>query len=190
VSDNGEIIVGYCSFDGSPFASTGFIWTPNTGVIDVNQWLANNGVLVDPNFTIQTLSAMTPDGTKIFGYGQMLTPPYTRRDSGSPIPSGGRGPGHTGSGHRAVRSDPEPVRVGDPHGFRLADRDECRPLGVRRVRAAPHHLGARRAPAGRKSVTWDGRKASETAFPRVSTSRDSSRHKGRSCVASSGWTDR
>jgi len=79
VSDNGEIIVGYCSFDGSPFASTGFIWTPNTGVIDVNQWLANNGVLVDPNFTIQTLSAMTPDGTKIFGFGQMLTPPYTRR---------------------------------------------------------------------------------------------------------------
>jgi len=79
VSSDGRIVIGYCSFDGSPFATTGFVWTAATGVVDVNQWLADNGVLVDPNFTIQGLSAMTPDGTKIFGYGQMLTPPYTRR---------------------------------------------------------------------------------------------------------------
>ena len=52
---------------------------PSTGVVDANQYLADNGVLVDPNFTIQNLTAMTPDGIKIFGYGQMLTPPYTRR---------------------------------------------------------------------------------------------------------------
>ena len=29
---------------------------PGTGVVDVNQWLADNGVLVDPNFTIQSLT--------------------------------------------------------------------------------------------------------------------------------------
>src|SRR5262249_58714606 len=55
------------------------VWTAQTGVVDVNEWLANYGVLVDPNFTIQSLTAMTADGTKIYGYGQMLTPPYTRR---------------------------------------------------------------------------------------------------------------
>jgi len=79
VSTDGRIVVGYCSFDGSPFNPTGWVWTAQTGVEDVNQWLASYGVLVDPNFTIQGLTAMTPDGTKIFGYGQMLTPPYALR---------------------------------------------------------------------------------------------------------------
>lgn len=79
VTQDGQTIVGYCTFDGSPFGTTGFIWTPGTGVVDVNLWLANNGVLVDPNFTITGLAAITPDGTQIFGSGQMLTPPYTRR---------------------------------------------------------------------------------------------------------------
>jgi flagellar hook capping protein FlgD len=36
-------------------------------------------VLVDPNFTIQNMTTMTPDGRQLFGYGQMLTPPYAKR---------------------------------------------------------------------------------------------------------------
>jgi hypothetical protein len=40
---------------------------PSTGVVDVNQWLADNGVLVDPNFTIQNLGAMTPTGARSSG---------------------------------------------------------------------------------------------------------------------------
>ena len=79
VSSDGQIIIGYCTFDGSPFSVTGFVWTQSTGVMDVNPGLAKNGILVDPNFTIQSLSAMTPDGAQIFGYGQLLVPPYTRR---------------------------------------------------------------------------------------------------------------
>ena len=78
-SYDGHIALGYCSFDGTPFATTGFVWTPGTGVLDVNEFLANNGVLVDPNFTIQNMTTMTPDGRQLFGYGQMLTPPYARR---------------------------------------------------------------------------------------------------------------
>jgi uncharacterized membrane protein len=79
VSSNGRIVVGYCSYDGDPFYTTGFVWTQETGVVDVNVFLANNGVFVDPNFGIQSMNAMTPDGTQLFGFGQMLTPPYTRR---------------------------------------------------------------------------------------------------------------
>jgi uncharacterized membrane protein len=79
VSYDGHIAVGYCSFDGTPFSTTGFVWTPATGVIDVNEFLANNGVLVDPNFTIQNMITMTPDGRQLFGHGQMLTPPYTQK---------------------------------------------------------------------------------------------------------------
>src|SRR6185295_1872037 len=55
------------------------VWTQATGVIDVNEFLANNGVLAEPNFTIQNMTALTPDGRQLFGYGQMLVPPYTRK---------------------------------------------------------------------------------------------------------------
>jgi uncharacterized membrane protein len=79
VSADGKTVVGYCSFDGDPCYPTGFIWTPTTGVIDVNVFLAANGVYVDPNFGITSLTTMTPDGTQIFGYGRMLTPPYATR---------------------------------------------------------------------------------------------------------------
>src|SRR5580765_1828735 len=79
MSADGQVIVGYCSFEGDPFTTTGFIWTPQTGVEDINVFLADNDVFVDPNFTIRSMSAMTPDGSQLFGYGQMLTPPYTRK---------------------------------------------------------------------------------------------------------------
>jgi uncharacterized membrane protein len=79
VSDDGSIVIGYASFSGDPFDVAGFVWTEATGVVDVRQYMADQGVLIDPNFYIQGLTAMTPDGTKIFGYGQMLTSPYTRR---------------------------------------------------------------------------------------------------------------
>lgn len=87
VSANGKVVVGYCSFDGDPFFTTGFIWTPATGVIDINEYLADNGVFTDPNFVIQSMSAMTPDGKQLFGYGQQLTPPYTRRAFRISVPS-------------------------------------------------------------------------------------------------------
>jgi uncharacterized membrane protein len=79
VTANGDMIVGYCSFDGSPYWSTGFVWTQATGTIDVVNWLANKGVAVDPGFAIDGLSGITADGQWIFGYGRDLVSPYTRR---------------------------------------------------------------------------------------------------------------
>jgi hypothetical protein len=79
VSEDGRIVIGWASYYGDPFDVTGFVWTEETGVVDVNTFLANNGVFVDPNFSIKGLSAMTPDGTQIFGYGQNLVAPFTKR---------------------------------------------------------------------------------------------------------------
>lgn len=79
VSNDGRIVVGFASYYGDPFDVAGFVWTQQTGVVDAATFLANNGVFVDPNFAIKSLSAMTPDGTKIFGYGEMLVSPFTRR---------------------------------------------------------------------------------------------------------------
>src|SRR5262245_34206909 len=50
VSADGQIAVGYCTFAGDPFGTTGFVWTPQTGVQDVVEFLANHGILPDPSF--------------------------------------------------------------------------------------------------------------------------------------------
>ena len=52
---------------------------PLTGIKDVIEFLGENGILVPADFNIQDLTCMTPDGTKIVGFGQMLTAPYSRR---------------------------------------------------------------------------------------------------------------
>jgi uncharacterized membrane protein len=145
VSYDGSIVVGYCSFDGTPFATTGLVWTAATGVIDVNEYLANNGVLVDPNFTIQNMTAMTPDGRQLFGYGQMLTPPYARRafritrsiTAGVTPPAGG--------GDRARGAEPQSVLVAHAARLRAAGCRGRRVGGVRRLRAPRGDAGPGRA---------------------------------------------
>jgi len=79
ITKDGATIVGYCTFDGSPYNTTGFVWTPSTGTIDVVNWLGNNGVAVDPGFYIESVTCMTPDGQWIVGYGQDLVSPHTLR---------------------------------------------------------------------------------------------------------------
>jgi len=161
VSDDGNTVIGYCSFDGSPFGTTGFVWTPDTGVIDVNQWLQNNGVLVDPNFAIDNLTAMTPDGTKIFGYGHMLTPPNTRRafritnpKVAAVLPNGPTSrvelsaprPNPSSSGTHLEFALPSATTV----DFSVYDATG------RRVATLLHSD----LPAGRHSAQWDGRETS------------------------------
>jgi uncharacterized membrane protein len=161
VSDDGSIVVGYCSFDGSPFNPTGFVWTPGTGVVDVNQWLADQGVLVDPNFTIQNLTTMTPDGTKIFGYGQMLTPPYTMRAFRINVPNTVAAP-LAAPVARIELSAPSPNPSSSATRMELA-----LPLAAS-VDLSVYDASGRRVatlmhselPVGRRAVTWDGREAS------------------------------
>jgi uncharacterized membrane protein len=158
VSDDGSIVVGYCSFDGSPFNPTGFVWTPSTGVVDVNQYLADNGVLVDPNFTIQNLGAMTPDGSKIFGHGQMLTPPYTRKAFRITRSGTVAVPPTAPVAHLELSAPiPNPSSSGVRLDFAL-DTASSADLSIfdtagRRVATLLHAD----LPPGRRSVTWDGR---------------------------------
>jgi uncharacterized membrane protein len=80
VSADGKMAIGYNSFDGDPFETTGFIWTDSTGCMDILFWLAEQGIEVDPNFDIKSLEAMTPDGKTLIGFGQRADgPPYTYR---------------------------------------------------------------------------------------------------------------
>jgi hypothetical protein len=160
VSFDGKTAVGYCSFDGSPFNPTGFVWTPGTGVVDVNHFLADNGVLVDPNFSIESLTAMTPDGVQLFGYGAMLTPPYTTRAFRITRPTVLASP-PAAPVARVELSAPSPnPSVG-------ATRMELALPSAANVDLAVYDAAGRQVasllhadlPAGRRSVKWDGRDA-------------------------------
>lgn len=166
VSADGRIAVGYCSFDGDPFFTTGFVWTEETGVLDVNAFLANNGVPVDPNFTIQNLTALTPDGTNLYGYGMLLTPPYTRRAFRIHVPNTAGAP-HPVASTVVEMSAPAPnPSTRDTHlEFSLAtactgelsiyDASGRRVATLLRGELAP----------GRRTATWDGREANGNPVP-------------------------
>lgn len=72
VSADGSVIIGTNRFfDNGPFSdATGFIWTQATGMINIDTYLADNGIIIDPLFDIQELSAISPDGTSIVGLGR------------------------------------------------------------------------------------------------------------------------
>ncbi len=70
-SADGSIIVGtnrYFNNPGGP--SDGFIWTQATGMVKVSEFLANNGVTVDPFFAMTEMTAVTPDGRVLLGIGR------------------------------------------------------------------------------------------------------------------------
>ena len=169
VSDDGGIVVGYCSFDGSPRqATTGFVWTQNTGVVDVNQFLQDQRRADrSPASPIQSLTAMTPDGTKIFGYGQMLTrqahPQGIQRSACSEDGRSFAAP--AGRADRTLSSAPRPnpssIRPFS-HGSHAAEHAAAlESLGLRRVQGGtsrPCCTQPNCPPVG-KSVAWDGRDA-------------------------------
>jgi uncharacterized membrane protein len=160
VSYDGSIAVGYCSFDGTPFATTGLVWTAATGVIDVNEFLADNGVLVDPNFTIQSMTAMTPDGRQLFGYGQMLVPPYTGRAFRITLPSTLDAPRPVAAaGLELAAPRPNPSAAVTRLDFTLpsASSAELSVFDAAGRRVATLVQGD--LPAGRHSASWDGHAA-------------------------------
>jgi hypothetical protein len=157
ISADASIAVGYASYAGDPFDVAGFVWTQDTGVIDVRNFLANNGVFVDPNFYIKGMYAMTPDGTKLYGYGQMLVSPFAKKafriTLGSPL---------------AVEPAPSTPRLSLsaplPNPSSSATRLEFELAQATSADLTIFDAAGRRIatlvrgeqPAGRRAVTWNG----------------------------------
>jgi probable HAF family extracellular repeat protein len=155
-----KFAVGYNSFDGDPFYTTGFLWTDTTGVIDVEFWLADKGVVVDPLFDIQSLDLCSKNGEILIGSGADIVAPYTKRTFMI----------HTGRGLLAVEpvaakpgvqlaASPNPARGGTSFAFTLGAAGHAR-LGVydasgRLVRTVQDGELA----AGTHRLAWDGRDA-------------------------------
>jgi len=161
VSADGRIAIGYCSFDGSPFGTTGFVWTAQTGAVeDVNQWLADNGVLVDPNFSIESLDTMTPDGTQIFGHGQLLVPPYTREAFRITAPNVAAAPPLAKNPRlelSAPRPNPSSAETRLEFTLPSAGTVDLSVFDASGRRIATLISGE--LPAGTRSIRWDGRRA-------------------------------
>jgi len=77
LSDDGSIVVGFNQFSFGNF--TGFIWTEETGMVGVMDFLADHDITVDPTLIVQSLTGITDDGTKIIGLGQDTNFPWSYR---------------------------------------------------------------------------------------------------------------
>jgi len=161
ISSDGKIVIGYDSYNGDPFTTTGLIWTDSLGVAtDINFWLADHDVPADPYFTIQDLTAMTPDGRTIIGIGQMTVAPYSRRSFAihldRPLVTG-VAPSPVSAPALQLSASPNPARSGTSFTLALpsAGRAEFSLYDAtgRRIRT----LIASDLSAGTHSVKWDGR---------------------------------
>ena len=76
VSADGSVAVGFNRYGFGPFANyDGFIWN-ETGMVDVEDWLIDNGIDVG-DLDIRGLTALSDDGMTI--YGMAYTPGYQER---------------------------------------------------------------------------------------------------------------
>jgi hypothetical protein len=159
VSDDGSMVVGYATYAGDPFDVAGWVWTQQTGVIDAATWLANNGVFLDPNFQITQLSAITPDGSKIFGFGKMLTVPHTVKAFKITVTGLLAVNPPAAGGLELAAPSPNPSSAGSRLDFTLAQATRAE-LSI--FNTAGRHVAtlvAGNLPAGPHSVTWGGRDA-------------------------------
>jgi len=78
MSANGLTVVGSNRYD-SFGTRTGFIWTAATGMIEINQFLAENDVTVPADFQIALLRGISANGRVMVGFGQDVFSPYTAR---------------------------------------------------------------------------------------------------------------
>ncbi len=78
LTPDGSVVVGY-DRRSSPGDATGFIWTAETGIMNVTDFLADNGVAVPAGFVIRTLSGISADGSTIIGSGEEIFPPFNAR---------------------------------------------------------------------------------------------------------------
>ncbi len=71
VSDDGELAVGFNRFNNSP-QSAGMVWTPDTGLMKGEDYLATLGLSVGAGNTIVSFSSVSPDGTAFTGIIQQI----------------------------------------------------------------------------------------------------------------------
>ena len=162
MTPDGGMIVGYNAFDWTQ--STGFIWTEETGMVDVEDYLADNGITVPTTFNIRVLTGMSDDGTVMVGIGSDTYPPWNNRwfiirSTPTGIAGGPDEPEETQVVSR-VRAYPNPMRGTTTLSLTLPESSrvdlEVYDINGRLVR----RLVDGPVEAGEHEVRWDGKDAS------------------------------
>ncbi|MEL6714792.1 MAG: hypothetical protein AAFP86_13505, partial [Planctomycetota bacterium] len=76
VTDDGQVAVG--AWGAPPFSLSGTIWTPSGGLVLFDDFLAANGATGAAGWDVQSVDAITPDGSTLVG---------TATPSGQPFPT-------------------------------------------------------------------------------------------------------
>lgn len=79
VSDDGSVVVGQNNPEANKPVSVGFIWTPSGGMVKASDWLAANGVTLNPGWPVIAASAVSPDGKVIVLNQQQKLAPWGAR---------------------------------------------------------------------------------------------------------------
>jgi hypothetical protein len=159
VTADGNVVVGSNGFDW--YQWTGFIWTEETGMVDVEDFLTDNGLALPPLFDIQSLTAVSDDGTVMVGFGQDMTPPFNPRNFIITNVATGVDDATAAVGAKLHMSAfPNPANAGTTLSFVLPQSERASlaiyDVGGRLV----DEVDADLMPAGLNEMEWDGRDSS------------------------------
>ena len=156
VTADGSIVVGTNGFNWQQWA--GFIWTEETGMVNVNDFLTDNGVTLPADFNIQSVTAISDDGTVMVGHGQDIYGPWTSRSFIiHTSPTGIEDVAEAGAAKLHMSAFPNPANGGTSVSFTLPRRERvsltiCDVSG--RLVAT---IDAGSIQAGPHEILWDGR---------------------------------
>lgn len=159
MTPDGSMVIGYNAFDWNQ--STGFIWTEEAGMVDVEDYLSDNGITVPTSYNIRSLTGMSDDGTVMIGCGSDTYPPYNSswfiiRSTATGIAEEPAVP-EEAQFVSSVQAYPNPMRGGTALSFTLPRPQDVR-LTVYDISGrlvAEVDDGHREA--GLQEIAWDGR---------------------------------
>lgn len=150
-----EMVVGINSLGGG--LSDGFIWTPDGGMQEIGDYLLANGINIDPNLDLLSVTSVSNDGSILAGTARETVEPWGYKswivrqpritDAPSAVPQGGRRLGANFPNPFNPRTT-IPVTLDGEASFTLEVVD----LAGRRVKTL--HRGS--LGAGRHEFTWSG----------------------------------
>jgi len=69
-----EIVVGINSYGGG--SADGFVWTPEGGMQEIGDYLLANGITIDPNLDLLSVTAISNDGSVMVGTAREMVEPW------------------------------------------------------------------------------------------------------------------
>jgi len=94
INADATIVVGFNQFEMNPGSAKGFIWTLEDGMVEIREYLEDNGVEIEPLLNIVSVTAVSDDGSVMTALAQELYAPFSYRTliirnetvSGVPVP--------------------------------------------------------------------------------------------------------